>query len=825
MSAAEHSGNGLADLADLLAHVKLNYIGDFGPSLRGRVGKAMVPESSGANLMEEYGRSGLRHWGGFVFEEWLRELQQGQRAAQVFREMQDQDPIIGAIVYAITMLIRRVTWWVDPADSSREAQQGADWFEQNLHDMRHAWPDTLGEIFSFPFYGWGYHEEVYKVRKGESRNRLENSKFDDGTIGLAKLPLRSQDSLWKWVFDDVGEIVGMIQNPPPDYLLRFVPLEKAVLFRTSIFKDNPEGRALAADCPIPTPLGWTPIGELRPGDRVYDERGRVRYVTASARWDNRPCYEVVFSGGHSVIADAEHLWSVTTFNDRSGAKAPRILTTAQMAEHLGRTRPVYSAGIAPTLDGVSGELPVDPYILGYWLGDGNHRSAAIACSAEDFPSLRENALAAGYEAAHDGGRGCYISGLKPALRRLEVLGNKHIPRGYLRASAPDRLALLQGLMDSDGTVDRDGGCRFYNTNPRLLAGFQELVRSLGGVPRTTVACRPGRSGGVVNGRPVVATKTLRCVTFSLPTLAFRLRRKAERHTPRSSNRTQGHNIREIRQVASRQTVCIEVDSPSHLFLAGEGMVPTHNSVLRTAYRPWYFLRNIQNIEGIGVERDLAGLPMLEAPEGTDIWDQNDPSMVSVRQQAQNLVSSIRRDEQEGIVVPSGWKLSLLSTGGRRQFDTTAIVTRYETRIATSVLADLVMMGQQTVGSYALAVTKKDLFAASLGAYLDIVASQFNSETIPRLWRLNQFKGPMPKLMHGAVETVDLDTLGNYIMRLGQSGAPIDWETVLPWAMEQGGIPKPPPTHDFTPRPVGGAGIGSTDASPARATAGGAHGGG
>lgn len=467
MSISEIPGNNYGEFADPFTNIKLMR-GDFGP--RVNIGKASVPESrgvSGNTLLEEYGRSGLRHWGGFVFEEWLRELQQGRRAAEVYREMMDQDPIIGAIMYAIQMLMRRVTWWVDAADDSPEAQQGKEWFESVMHDMANSWPDTIGEIISFLGYGWSYHEIVYKVRKGESRDRLKNSKFDDGTIGVAKLPLRSQDSLWKWVFDDVGECVGMIQNPPPDYLLRYIPREKSLLFRTTIFKDNPEGR----------------------------------------------------------------------------------------------------------------------------------------------------------------------------------------------------------------------------------------------------------------------------------------------------------------------------------------------SILRNAYRSWYFLRNIQNIEGIGMERDLAGLPVLTPPEGVDIWDSSDPSMANVRQNAQNVVSSIRRDEQEGILIPYGWELKLLSTGGSRQFDTSAIIGRYENRIATSVLADLVMMGQDKVGSYALAVTKKDLFAASLGVYLDIISSIINTDLIPNLWRINGFKGPMPKLMHGAVETVDLDTLGNYISRLGSSGAPIDWEAVLPWASEQAGIPKPKPGHDFTARNV------------------------
>ncbi len=241
------------------------------------------------------------------------------------------------------------------------------------------------------------------------------------------------------------------------------------------------------------------------------------------------------------------------------------------------------------------------------------------------------------------------------------------------------------------------------------------------------------------------------------------------------------------------------------------MIPTHNSILRTAYRPWYYLRNLQNIEGIGMERDLAGLPVLCPPEGVDIWDANDPDMAAIRLLAQNVVSSIRRDEQEGVILPFGWDLKLLASAGTRQLDISGAILRYQNDIATSVLADVVKMGQQQVGSYALAVTKKDLLAASLGGYLDIISSCWDTQITPTLWRLNGFKDEMPRLCHGAVETIDLDTLGNFIFRMGASGAPIDWETTLPWLNQQAGIPQPKPGHDFTPRQVGrGTGDSSQD---------------
>lgn len=790
------------------------YAGDFGPRSV-YLGKAATPQrrneaAMGSDIGMELGRSGLRHWGGFVFEEWLNQLQQGQQAAQVYRDMMDSDPIVGAIMYAIQSLMRRVTWWCEPGEataatgSKREAQQGADWFDGVRNDMQFSWEDTLGEHLSFLGYGWNFSEECYKKRLGDSRDEVASSTFDDGAIGISKIPLRSQDSIWKWVFNEVGDIEGMIQNPPPDYLLRFIPTEKALHFRTTIFKNDPLGRALAADTQIPTPTGWKRMDELAVGDEVYDESGQPTPVVGIAAWDNRPCYEVMFSAGHSVIADENHLWSVTPGHARWGAKPQanptRLLTTLQMFEKMEKNYDTrLSAGLAPRLAGHNDPLPLDPYILGYWLGDGNSRDGRIAYGERDLPHLLTQIEVAGFTHTDYGKGYLNVAGLKPALRGIGVLGVKHIPDIYLRASVRDRLALLQGLMDSDGSIGGRGSCMFFNSDQVLLADVEELIRTLGGIPHIQVSTKVGHDGGVVNGRRVIATKSNFKIYFSLDRPAFRLQRKAERQEFKRSNRVSGHNIARITKVASQRTVCIQVGKPLGLFLAGRGMVPTHNSILRSAYQPWYMARNHRAIEGIGVERDLAGLPVLTPPEGTDIWDAKDPSMAGVRLQAQNLVSSIRRDEQEGVLIPFGWTLELLSAAGSRQFDTSKIITRYETRIATSVLADLVMMGQDKVGSYALAVTKKDLFSASLGAFLDIIANQYNTRTIPRLWRLNGFTGPRPKLCHGQVETIDLDTLGNYIMRLGQSGAPIDWETVLPWANDQAGMPQPKPGHDFSPR--------------------------
>lgn len=396
------------------------------------------------NAFIELGSTGLSRWGGNIYEEWLPELQ-GLKAIKVYKEMRDNDPVIGAILFAIKMLCRQATWRVEVAGSNNADREAANFLESCLYDMSISWHDTISEILSMLVFGWSYHEIIYKRRIGDSRDPTKRSKYNDGKIGWRKLPIRAQETLYQWVFDDDGGIQAMKQLAPPDYQIREIPIEKSLLFRTEATKGSPEGR----------------------------------------------------------------------------------------------------------------------------------------------------------------------------------------------------------------------------------------------------------------------------------------------------------------------------------------------SILRNAYKPWYFKKNIEIVEGIGVERDLAGLPIAWVPPGVA-----SPSTDQERQALQafkDLVTKIRRDQQEGIVMPlayddKGNKLydfTLLSTGSRRQFDTGAIIQRYNTQITQTVLADFIMLGTQKVGSFALASSKTELFAVAIGAFLDEIEDVFNTHAVPRLFKLNDFKiENLPELRHGDIESVDLEELGNFVQKLSGAGAPL-----------------------------------------------------
>ena len=208
--------------------------------------------------------------------------------------------------------------------------------------------------------------------------------------------------------------------------------------------------------------------------------------------------------------------------------------------------------------------------------------------------------------------------------------------------------------------------------------------------------------------------------------------------------------------------------------------PEGRSILRAAYRPWYMKKNIENIEGIGIERDLAGLPVALVPP--ELLSSNaSESEKAVLANIKEIVRNIRRDEQEGVIFPIAYgadgketfKLQLLSTGGQRQFDTDKIIQRYDQRIAMTALADFILVGHSNVGSFALHSSKTKIFAKAIGAFLDIIADTFNRFAVPRLFALNDFKiSDYPKIQHGDFEEVNLDDIGSYIQKLSLAGYPL-----------------------------------------------------
>ena len=424
------------------------------------------------------------------------------------------------------------------------------------------------------------------------------------------------------------------------------------------------GKALALDTPLATPDGWTTMGEVRVGDRLMGADGHpVAVVAATEVMQGRPCYEVEFSDGEVIVADSQHQWLTWTRAARrydaqtrgfqrnyTHPVLPQVVTTEQIGSTLRCPtvdhRPNHAVQLAAPLQLPEADLPIPPYALGIWAGDG-HSDSARFTSAD--PEIAEAVRASGLVVVRQKGsllygmaspvggvkvaeRTCVVCGnafmpkndqartcgrvcggkarfssppvprpvcrrcgeprvgqlpgtglcsrcwlahgsLQAELRTLGLLGNKHIPVQYLRASVGQRRALLAGILDTDGTVTSTGSVQLAVTNQRLAEGVRELVLSLG--------YRCSMTTKRVKGRHEESS-TCYMVNFTTPDEVFRLPRKEAEHQKRLHHypqRTRWRYIVGVRRVPSVPVRCVQVDNADQLYLAGRGMVPTHNSTL------------------------------------------------------------------------------------------------------------------------------------------------------------------------------------------------------------------------------------------------------
>ena len=406
--------------------------------------------------------------------------------------------------------------------------------------------------------------------------------------------------------------------------------------RRVVFKKAAQiGAPLALDTPVATTTGWATMGTLRVGDRVFDEDGFPCNVTGlSPIFYEHDCWRLTFDDGETLIADNKHRWSVTSYKANH-----RIRTTEQLAQKPQiiktawiRHRYRWAIECCQPLDLPAADLPIPPYALGVWLGDGSNRVNQITIHEDDMDEVAAYICAEGVDAqtrkpawcvgaggniildpkgktgfcqrGHDlavvGTRGRNVckechrqrpnaykaphrrqpdpilprrNRFGELLRRHGLLGAKHIPPIYLRASIAQRLALLQGLMDTDGSINPDGGtCEFSTIDQVLVDGMMELLASLGIKARCQLRPAGASSKGTRPYWRITFTAYADRPVFALSRKASRLRAPGS-----TATRARRRRIVSIERVPSVPVRCIEVDSPGHLFLAGHGMIPTHNS--------------------------------------------------------------------------------------------------------------------------------------------------------------------------------------------------------------------------------------------------------
>ena len=356
------------------------------------------------------------------------------------------------------------------------------------------------------------------------------------------------------------------------------------------------GKALALDTLIPTPNGFVKMGDLNVGDFVYGSDGKPCRITAATEvMTGRPCYEVEFSTGEVIVADAEHQWVTDSRRDRDRLKGrggkhagpkPSVKTTREISETvLLRNERNHRIKVVPSVTGTERDFELEPYMLGLWLGDGTSRDAGFTCADEE---TIERIRAMGYSvhkragrpyawAITTGSKGLYAdqNSFYKKLQRLNLLGNKHIPAAYMNASESQRLELLQGLMDTDGTVSKgQGQCSFCQKERSMATQVYQLAASLGMRPTLS------EKRATCNGKDCGIAYEVRFHAYA-DRPVFKLTRKVARlrERPLKSSLQGYRQIVRCEPVQSVPVRCIEVDSPDHCYLASEGHIITHNSCL------------------------------------------------------------------------------------------------------------------------------------------------------------------------------------------------------------------------------------------------------
>lgn len=384
-------------------------------------------------------------------------------------------------------------------------------------------------------------------------------------------------------------------------------------------------KALALDEDIPTPDGWKKMKDIHEGDYVFSVDGSATRVLYESEVFHKPMYRVRFEDGSTVDASGDHVWTVQTKDSRRTARRvpkrrrrnkPKIwerggwyeLTTEDMLSDFCHARKdgkgheyKYRVPLQKAVEYRRKDLPVDPYVLGVWLGDGNSSEQNITVSDDDLEGTKKRIEERGYTCSvirykdracainidpHP--RGCsrklYGGSFRYALRSLGVLENKHIPEIYLTASVEQRRDLLCGLMDTDGTVSKAGQCTFTQKSKIVAQQVLQLARSLG------IKASMREVDATCNGKPA---GSVYCVHFftSKQNPCFLMPRKYVRLKENLSGRMSAKSITGIELIEEKPSKCIMVDHPSHLYLAGDGFTATHNTsfaaALAWALALWY----------------------------------------------------------------------------------------------------------------------------------------------------------------------------------------------------------------------------------------------
>lgn len=348
-------------------------------------------------------------------------------------------------------------------------------------------------------------------------------------------------------------------------------------------------KGLPLDTEIPTLEGWSTIKDVQEGDTIFDKDGNPTKILHKSEVHHNPCYKITFDNGDTIVADHEHRWEISFSTSKSskyhGEYKTQVMTTEEIATYLDSISEKRTSYNIPRIVNPkpikleNKELPIDPYVLGCWLGDGSKQCGAITNETNNvLEEIQRRGYALGDDISSEGSTPTYtILGIYGKLKKLNLINNKHIPIIYQRASYEQRLDLLRGLMDTDG---------YYNSKRKRFVmetsqdwqcyDFIKLLASLG------IKATKFDIIKKLNGKEFHAYS----INFSTRGLnPFLMRNQDIVYSTRDA--CTYRNIDKVELVETVPTQCLEVDSPSHTFLCTDKMIVTHNTNKKLDLKGFY----------------------------------------------------------------------------------------------------------------------------------------------------------------------------------------------------------------------------------------------
>lgn len=430
---------------------------------------------------------------------------------------------------------------------------------------------------------WDNEKRVSCERGTKIHAELENSFYNKPkNISLSKYEIGGKFECRKDYTDlDIENAVY------PEYLISYVTKDKRMAVAGQIDllvkKGNKitiaDWKGLPLDTEIPTLNGWSTIADLQEGDIIFDKDGNPTKILHKSEIHHNPCYKITFDNGDTIVADHEHRWEISFSTSKTskyhGEYRVQVMTTEEIANYLKNLPEKRTSYDIPKivnpkpLNLENKNLPIDPYVLGCWLGDGSKQCGAITNETNNvLVEIQRRGYSLGDDISAENRTSTYtILGIYGKLKELNLINNKHIPDIYQRASYEQRLDLLRGLMDTDGYYNSKRKRFVMETSQEWQCyDFIKLLSSLG-IKSTKFDIIKKLNGKEFHEYSI---------NFSTKGLNPFLMRNQEIEYP-TRDACSYRNIDKVELVETIPTQCLEVDSPSHTFLCTNKMIVTHNT--------------------------------------------------------------------------------------------------------------------------------------------------------------------------------------------------------------------------------------------------------